>query len=44
MADATRDTQKFTTVLGKNVAALVPPFSASPIKSIVDFAGDACRR
>jgi ABC-type glycerol-3-phosphate transport system substrate-binding protein len=38
--DGTWDTQKFTNALGNNVAAFVPPFSPTPIKGVVDFAGD----
>jgi raffinose/stachyose/melibiose transport system substrate-binding protein len=40
MVDGTWDTQKFTSALGSNVAAFVPPFSTTPIKGVVDFAGD----
>ena len=40
MVDGTWDTQKFTKALGSQVAAFVPPFSTTPIKGIVDFAGD----
>jgi raffinose/stachyose/melibiose transport system substrate-binding protein len=40
MVDGTWDTQKFTTALGSNVAAFAPPFSDTPIKGVVDFAGD----
>ena len=40
MIDGTWDTQKFTEALGANVAAFVPPFSSTPIKGVVDFAGD----
>jgi raffinose/stachyose/melibiose transport system substrate-binding protein len=40
MVDGTWDTQKFTKALGDKVAAFAPPFSASPIKGVVDFAGD----
>ena len=40
MVDGTWDTQKFTSALGTKVAAFVPPFSDSPIKGVVDFAGD----
>jgi ABC-type glycerol-3-phosphate transport system substrate-binding protein len=40
MVDGTWDTQKFTKALGSQVAAFVPPFSATPIKGVVDFAGD----
>src|SRR5215469_16471025 len=40
MVDGTWDTQKFTSALGSNVAAFIPPFSDTPIKGVVDFAGD----
>jgi raffinose/stachyose/melibiose transport system substrate-binding protein len=40
MVDGTWDTQKFTSALGSNVAAFAPPFSNTPIKGVVDFAGD----
>jgi raffinose/stachyose/melibiose transport system substrate-binding protein len=40
MVDGTWDTQKFTTALGSKVAAFVPPFSDTPIKGVVDYAGD----
>jgi ABC-type glycerol-3-phosphate transport system substrate-binding protein len=40
MVDGTWDTQKFTTALGSKVAAFAPPFSTTPIKGVVDFAGD----
>ena len=40
MVDGTWDTQKFTKALGSKVAAFVPPFSSTPIKGVVDFAGD----
>ncbi|HYB88695.1 MAG TPA: extracellular solute-binding protein [Streptosporangiaceae bacterium] len=40
MVDGTWDTQKFTSALGSKVAAFVPPFSNTPIKGVVDFAGD----
>jgi raffinose/stachyose/melibiose transport system substrate-binding protein len=40
MVDGTWDTQKFTQALGTKVAAFVPPFSSTPIKGVVDFAGD----
>jgi len=40
MVDGTWDTQKFTSALGTKVAAFVPPFSDSPIKGVVDYAGD----
>ena len=38
--DGTWDTQKFTDVMGDNVAAFVPPFSDSPMQGVVQFAGD----
>lgn len=38
--DGTWDTQKFTDKLGNKVAAFVPPFSDTPIKGVVDYAGD----
>ena len=40
IVDGTWDTQKFTSSLGSKVAAFVPPFSNTPIKGVVDFAGD----
>lgn len=40
MVDGTWDTQKFTAALGSKVGAFVPPFSTTPIKGVVDFAGD----
>ena len=40
MVDGTWDTQKFTAALGSKVGAFVPPFSNTPIKGVVDFAGD----
>jgi raffinose/stachyose/melibiose transport system substrate-binding protein len=40
MVDGTWDTQKFTKALGTKVAAFAPPFSNTPIKGVVDFAGD----
>ena len=40
MVDGTWDTQKFTGALGSKVAAFAPPFSSTPIKGVVDFAGD----
>ncbi len=40
MVDGTWDTQKFTQALGSKVGAFVPPFSNTPIKGVVDFAGD----
>jgi raffinose/stachyose/melibiose transport system substrate-binding protein len=40
MVDGTWDTQKFTDALGSKVAAFIPPYSSTPIKGVVDFAGD----
>ncbi|HEX9034850.1 MAG TPA: ABC transporter substrate-binding protein [Streptosporangiaceae bacterium] len=40
MVDGTWDTAKFTQALGSKVAAFAPPFSNTPIKGVVDFAGD----
>lgn len=40
IVDGTWDTQKFTDALHGNVAAFIPPFSDTPIKGVVDFAGD----
>jgi ABC-type glycerol-3-phosphate transport system substrate-binding protein len=40
MVDGTWDTQKFTSALGSKVAAFIPPYSNTPIKGVVDFAGD----
>jgi ABC-type glycerol-3-phosphate transport system substrate-binding protein len=37
--DGTWDTKKFTDALGDKVSAFVPPFSDSPIKGVVEFAG-----
>jgi len=40
MVDGTWDTAKFTGALGSKVAAFIPPYSNTPIKGVVDFAGD----
>ncbi len=40
IVDGTWDTQKFTSALGSKVAAFVPPFSDTPIRGVVDYAGD----
>jgi len=40
MVDGTWDTQKFTNALGSKVGAFAPPFSSTPIKGVVDYAGD----
>jgi len=37
--DGTWDTKKFTDAFGDKVAAFVPPFSDTPIKGVVEFAG-----
>lgn len=37
--DGTWDTQKFTDKFGTNVGAFVPPFSDTPIKGVVEMAG-----
>jgi ABC-type glycerol-3-phosphate transport system substrate-binding protein len=38
--DGTWDTKVYTDALGADVAAFIPPFSDSPIKGVVQFAGD----
>ncbi len=38
--DGTWDTQQFTGAMKDDVAAFVPPFSDTPAKGVVDFAGD----
>ncbi len=38
--DGTWDTKVYTDALGTDVAAFSPPFSDSPIKGVVQFAGD----
>jgi raffinose/stachyose/melibiose transport system substrate-binding protein len=40
MIDGTWDTQQFTGAMKDDVAAFVPPFSDTPVKGVVDFAGD----
>lgn len=40
IVDGTWDTQKFTDALGSKVAAFIPPYSNTPVKGVVDFAGD----
>jgi ABC-type glycerol-3-phosphate transport system substrate-binding protein len=40
IVDGTWDTQKYTSAMGSNVAAFVPPFSNAPIKGVVEYAGD----
>jgi len=39
IVDGTWDTQKYTSAMGSNVAAFVPPFSDNPIKGVVEYAG-----
>jgi len=38
--DGTWDTEEYSSKMGTNVAPFVPPFSAQPIKGVVDYAGD----
>jgi raffinose/stachyose/melibiose transport system substrate-binding protein len=40
LVDGTWDTQQFTTSLGSNVGAFVPPFSNTPVKGVVAYDGD----
>jgi raffinose/stachyose/melibiose transport system substrate-binding protein len=40
MVDGTWDTSKYTSTMGNNVAAFVPPYSNTPIKGVVEYAGD----
>lgn len=40
IVDGTWDTQQFTTAMGNDVAAFVPPFSDQPIKGVVQYPGD----
>jgi len=40
LVDGTWDTANYTKAMGANVAAFVPPFSTTPIKGVVEFAGD----
>jgi raffinose/stachyose/melibiose transport system substrate-binding protein len=40
IVDGTWDTQKFTDAMKDDVAAFVPPFSAQPIKGVVEYPGD----
>jgi ABC-type glycerol-3-phosphate transport system substrate-binding protein len=40
LVDGTWDTAQYTKAMGSNVAAFVPPFSNTPIKGVVDYAGD----
>jgi raffinose/stachyose/melibiose transport system substrate-binding protein len=38
--DGTWDTAKFTDALGTKVASFIPPFSDTPAKGVVEYAGD----
>jgi ABC-type glycerol-3-phosphate transport system substrate-binding protein len=38
--DGTWDTAKYTDAMGDNVAAFVPPFSATPVKGVIEYPGD----
>jgi raffinose/stachyose/melibiose transport system substrate-binding protein len=40
MVDGTWDTSKYTSSMGTNVAAFVPPYSVTPIKGVVEYPGD----
>jgi ABC-type glycerol-3-phosphate transport system substrate-binding protein len=40
MVDGTWDTQQYTTTMGSNVAAFVPPYSVTPINGVVEYPGD----
>ncbi|MCU1489085.1 MAG: carbohydrate transporter substrate-binding protein family [Acidimicrobiaceae bacterium] len=40
LVDGTWDTAQYTKAMGSKVAAFIPPFSTSPIKGVVEFAGD----
>jgi raffinose/stachyose/melibiose transport system substrate-binding protein len=40
MVDGTWDTAQYTSTMGSNVAAFVPPFSTAPIKGVVEYPGD----
>ncbi|HET8991103.1 MAG TPA: extracellular solute-binding protein [Acidimicrobiales bacterium] len=40
LVDGTWDTAQYTSKMGSNVAAFVPPFSNTPIKGVVDYPGD----
>jgi len=40
LVDGTWDTQQYTKAMGNKVAAFIPPFSNTPIKGVVEFAGD----
>jgi raffinose/stachyose/melibiose transport system substrate-binding protein len=40
MVDGTWDTKQYTSSMGSNVAAFVPPYSTTPIKGVVEYPGD----
>ena len=40
LVDGTWDTAVYTTAMGTNVAAFVPPYSNTPIKGVVEYPGD----
>lgn len=40
LVDGTWDTAQYTSAMGSNVAAFVPPFSNTPIKGVVEYPGD----
>ena len=40
MVDGTWDTLQYTSTMGTNVAAFVPPYSNAPIKGVVEYPGD----
>jgi ABC-type glycerol-3-phosphate transport system substrate-binding protein len=40
MVDGTWDTAQYTSTMGTNVAAFVPPYSNTPIKGVVEYPGD----
>jgi raffinose/stachyose/melibiose transport system substrate-binding protein len=40
MVDGTWDTSKYTSSMGSNVAAFVPPYSNKPITGVVEYPGD----
>jgi ABC-type glycerol-3-phosphate transport system substrate-binding protein len=40
LVDGTWDTAQYTSTMGTNVAAFVPPYSNTPIKGVVEYPGD----
>jgi raffinose/stachyose/melibiose transport system substrate-binding protein len=40
LIDGTWDTAQYTSAMGNNVAAFVPPYSNTPIKGVVEYPGD----